>query len=66
MKSYIFSLIERMSCKESVSSSDKSVSWNAHREAEQNVDIKWFPYLKELLDENRTSKIKDFVLLFIS
>lgn len=55
----LYDLISRMTIKEKVLSSDESVSWHAHREAEKITDESLFPVLMKIVDDNRQKKNKD-------
>lgn len=48
-------LIERMTVREAVTSSDDSISWHAHREAEQLEDASMIDELVAYLGQKRTS-----------
>jgi len=56
-RAYLEELIARMNINEEVKSSNESVSWKAHREAEMLSDTLLYPILKELILLN--SKAKD-------
>lgn len=57
---YIEELLQRMITKEEVKSSDESVSWKAHREAEKLTDVSLYPILKELILLNSKPKDKNY------
>ena len=52
-------LIGRMTVKERAVSSDESISWHAHREAEKISDASVFPLLMKIVEDNRQKKQKD-------
>ena len=57
---YIKELIKRMIIKEGIKSSDESVSWKAHREAETLNDVSLYPILEELILQNSKPKDKKY------
>lgn len=57
---YIVKLIQRMNIKEEVSSSDTSISWKAHREAEMIADVSLYPALRKLILLNLKPKDKKY------
>ena len=52
----IYDLIARMTIKEHATSSKKSVSWNAYREAERISDETVYPILMRIIEENHKNK----------
>jgi hypothetical protein len=53
---YITELIQRMNTKEEIKSSDSSISWKAHHEAEILMGTSFYPILKKLILQNSISK----------
>ena len=59
MKEYLVDLINRMSEKDDARTSDSSVSWQAHREAENISDPAAFPLLIEIIEASPQKKARD-------
>ncbi|QTE74287.1 HEAT repeat domain-containing protein [Clostridiales bacterium FE2010] len=54
----LYELIGRMTVREQMVSSDESISWHAHREAEKISDASVFPLLMKIVEDNRQKKQK--------
>lgn len=59
MEEYIMSLITRMTVKEEFRTSQESVSWHAHREAETLTDPDLYPILKNIILSRQSKKDTD-------
>lgn len=59
MKEYLVDLIKSMSEKDDARTSDSSVSWQAHREAESLSDPSAFPILIEMIESSPQKKARD-------
>lgn len=53
---YIYNLISRMTIREEVTSSEKSIRWHAYREAEKISDENVYPILAKIIEENHKNK----------
>ncbi len=58
-REYVWSLIERMTVKETLSSSRESISWNAHMEARTLTDASLYPELKNIILSRQKKSDKD-------
>jgi HEAT repeat protein len=59
-RSDLIDLIDRMNDNTSSNSSEQSISWLAHREAEKIDDITVLPLLREFVEVMKTNKYKSF------
>lgn len=60
LEEYLYELVEKMTVKEDVKSSDESVSFKAHREAEKIDDVKALEILKKMIISHSLKKDKKF------
>ncbi len=60
LEEYLYKLVEKMTVKEKVSSSDESVSFKAHREAEKIDDKNALEILKTMIISHSLKKDKEF------